>query len=123
MQIKNSNLSIYVVGAFLSILCSIATMYNALPNNDGLYYIASAQAYLNSTPHEAMQYYHWPLYPLLIAVTSIIFAAPVLTSAYIVNALLQIAIVFGFINLFKTLNPTKTQLWLAFTSTHYFSTI
>ncbi len=113
MQIKNSNLSIYVVGAFLSILCSIVTMYNALPNNDGLYYIASAQAYLNSTPHEAMQYYHWPLYPLLIAVTSTIFATPVLTSAYIVNALLQIAIVFGFINLFKTLNPTKTQLWLA----------
>lgn len=101
----NIDYRLYAFALLSSLLFSYVTIYNTLPNNDGILYINTAKIYLDSGIKEALKSYHWLFYPALIAHTSNLTGLELINSAYLVNSIFQAIIVIAYINIFSKISP------------------
>lgn len=102
-----------IAALILSICCSIISIYNAIPNNDGILYLRTAHAFLNNGFDSAFGAYGWPFYSILIALLSKYSSISILNSAYIINTILQTGICLVYLSIFNKFKPTNSQLWFA----------
>ena len=115
----NTNLSnfliraTYVIVTILSIIFTWLSVQNNLINDDGILYLQTAQVYLDSGFINASKIFAWPFYPMAIALVSKTLDLQLVNSAYIINAVLQLGIIFAFLNLFRKFNPTNRQFIIA----------
>jgi hypothetical protein len=99
--------------SLFSIFFSILATRDNIPNNDGILYMKTAQIFLSQGFESAKASFNWPFYPIMIAFLSKFTGLSILTAAYTLNTLLQLAIILGFIALFIQLKPTRSQLYFA----------
>lgn len=105
--------SLLLLVSISSIALSVLSVINALPNNDGITYMKTAEQFLSSGISSATQIYDWPFYPVLIALCSKFTGLSILNSAYGLDGFFQLLVVLSFLNLFNKFNPTKTQFLFA----------
>lgn len=108
----NAPILLILVSLF-SIFFSILATRDNIPNNDGILYMKTAQIFLSQGFEAAKASFNWPFYPIMIAFLSKFTGLSILTATYALNTFLQLAILLGFIALFRQLNPTRTQLYFA----------
>ncbi len=93
---------------FFSVIISITFsivvfQQHDLINKDGALYVQTAELLQNGLISDAFKHYNWPFMPLLIAVIDNISGAGLENSAYIVNSLLDAAMLVAFILIVKEL--------------------
>lgn len=120
MIINNSQLgnydnrrTIYILAVLSSFVLSLASAWGAMPNNDGLLYLKTAQIFLDQGLKEAFISYHWPFYSILTACIAKITSLSLMNSAYMLNSILHAGIVVLYLKIFEKLSSDKKELWLA----------
>ncbi len=99
-----STRNICLVGVIISVIFSIVVLHqHDLINKDGARYVQTAELLQNGLIGDAFKHYNWPFMPLLIAVIDNISGAGLENSAYIVNSLLDAAMLVAFILIVKEL--------------------
>ena len=97
--------TVAIILAIISTLVSIST--NNPINRDGILYIKSAQAFLDSGIGALIKVYKWPFYPLLIAITSKLLYLSLEHSAFLWNIIFASLIVTVYISIIKELSCSK----------------
>lgn len=108
---------IYIIDQFdyirpIAAILSLTTLFIAVNtqnpiNNDGILYLQTADAFANNGWQEAMEYYNWPFYSILIAWLSQIAHLSFENSTYALNAALLVIIVISFITLIEELGGSR----------------
>ncbi|MCJ7616502.1 MAG: hypothetical protein MUO43_08205 [Desulfobacterales bacterium] len=93
-------------------IISLITLYIAVNtqnpiNNDGILYLKTAEAFIDSGWQEAMKYFNWPFYSIFIAWLSQIAHLSLENSTYVLNAVLLVIIVTSFIALIEELGGSR----------------
>jgi 4-amino-4-deoxy-L-arabinose transferase-like glycosyltransferase len=94
--------------SFISLLISLIMASKFFINNDGIFYVRAAEDFLANGLAATHSGLRWPFYPLLIAGLSYVTHVPLVTSALIWQALLQILLVISFISVIRLLGGNKT---------------
>ncbi|MDL1962974.1 MAG: hypothetical protein LWW98_01335 [Deltaproteobacteria bacterium] len=96
------------IAAILSLITLFIAVNTQNPiNNDGILYLQTADAFANNGWQEAMEYYNWPFYSILIAWLSQIAHFSFENSAYVLNAVFLVIIVISFISLVEELGGSR----------------
>lgn len=108
---------IYIIDQFdyirpIAAILSLITLFIAVNtqnpvNNDGILYLKTAEAFLNSGWQEAIKHYEWPFYSIFIAWLSQITHLSFENSTYVLNAALLVIIVISFITLIEELGGSR----------------
>ena len=94
----------------LSVWCVWA---DPIINNDGVYYFRAAEKIALGNYREAISIYSWPFYPALIAYVSKLTGVGVVAAAYVLNAVLAVLLVVGFLSVIYQLGGDKKTLIFA----------
>ena len=94
---------LYSLAILASMAFSLWLTSNILVNNDGILYLQTAQAYLQSGFEDARNLYGWPFYSILIALMHQLTHLPLEQAAFLLDNFLCVLIVTGFIALTKKL--------------------
>jgi hypothetical protein len=112
-----SHLDLYLIASVLSLGLSVWCVRSAsLINPDGICYLYSANTYLTHGLHAAMGVCGqagWPFYSVVIACISKMFSFSSITSAYLLNAILDLFTVLSFLSLVHLLGGTRKHLIFA----------
>lgn len=103
-----------LITAVASLLLSAwAVWADPIVNNDGVYYFRAAEQILQGDWREAISVYSWPFYPAFIAYLSKFTGVDVVGSAYVLNALLFVVLVIGFLAAVFELGGDRNTLIVA----------
>jgi hypothetical protein len=96
------------IAAILSLITLFIAVNTQNPiNNDGILYLKTAEAFIDSGWQEAMKYFNWPFYSIFIAWLSQITHLSFENSTYVLNAVLLVIIVTSFIALIEELGGSR----------------
>ncbi|MDJ0955565.1 MAG: hypothetical protein QNI91_01830 [Arenicellales bacterium] len=99
------------VTAFASLILSAWSVWaDPIVNNDGVYYFRAAEQILYGDWDEAISVYSWPFYPALIAYLSKFTGVEIVSAAYVLNALLCVVVVTGFLAVVFELGGDRNTL-------------
>jgi len=96
----------------IAILASLISSYIALSyhqpfNVDGIIYLNAATAFLQGGLHQAFSVYHWPFYPIVIALVSKITHLHTESAAFLLNCALNTLTFVTFITLIKEFGGSR----------------
>jgi len=96
------------IAAILSLITLFIAVNTQNPiNNDGILYLQTAEAFVNSGWQKTMKHFNWPFYSILIAWLSQIAHLSFENSTYVLNAVLLVIIVTSFIALIEELGGSR----------------
>ncbi len=97
----------------ISLLLSVYTiLLPGIPNDDAYTYIRTADIFVQDGIAAAITHYTWASYSILIGLVSMT-GLPLLTAAYIINALFYALLVFSFISIVRKFDESRRTLLLA----------
>jgi hypothetical protein len=101
--------------AALAVLLTIAIAMSMgeVINRDGIIYVSAAQAFLEGGFDAAVKAYRWPFYSIIIGSVSSLTGFSLEIAAQLVNAILMLFLVDGFIRLSHSLEEFNSQPWIA----------
>lgn len=103
-----------VVAVAASLLISLWAIYvDPVINFDGILYIDAARHFAAGRWDQALAVHKWPFYAIVISTISSVAGLTVTHSAYLVNAALYALLVLGFVSVIRSLDGSRTALWLA----------
>lgn len=106
--------ALVLVTAACSILLSAWCVWaDPVVNNDGVYYFRAAREVFAGRWSEALSIYSWPFYPAFIAYFGKFTGADIVSSAYVLNALLYVVLVVGFLAVVYELGADRETLLVA----------
>jgi len=106
--------SYYFGAAIASLLISIiGYYYTGTINPDGVLYLKTAHAFINTGLSSALSFYNWPFYAILIAYGHIFFHISYLHSAMLLNIIFQLGITLAFMLNVKVLGGKRLTLIFA----------
>jgi hypothetical protein len=92
---------------------AIAMSMGEVINRDGIIYVSAAQAFLDGGFDAAVKVYRWPFYSVIIGSVSWLSGFSLEISAQLVNGILMLLLVDGFIRLSHSLEDFNSQPWIA----------
>ena len=100
-----------LVTAVASLILSAWSVWaDPIVNNDGVYYFRAAEQILYGEWGEAISVYSWPFYPAFIAYLSKFTGVDIVSAAYVLNALLCVVVVTGFLFVVYALGGDRNTL-------------
>jgi hypothetical protein len=104
---------IYIATAIGSLILTFINLAHNQPFNvDGVIYLNAAQEFLSHGIIASFAAYKWPFYSILIALTAKSTTLSVLNAAYLLDAVLYVAIAIFFVMLIKEFGGSKKQQWV-----------
>lgn len=98
----------------LSLLLSAWALYvDPVINMDGILYVEAAEHFVRGQWTAGFSAYKWPFYSLLVGAVSFVTQMAGGHAAYLVNAILYVLAILGFVALVKVLGGAGRVLWLA----------
>jgi len=111
--IKDTPLLVTLTALVSAVLTLWAITVDPVFNPDALIYLASADEFIKGNIANGLAIYKWPFYPMLIAFVGTVCGVSVETAAYILNGILQVIAVLGFLACVKALGANKRTLIIA----------
>lgn len=107
------NIDVRVIAVLASFISSgLLRISPASLNDDAYVYIHTAEIFLDQGLQAALTHYSWPLFSILIALTSKL-GLSLISSAFLINSLFFALLCFAFVSIIRTIDPNPKTLGIA----------